>query len=161
MIDDHGVSRKEQVLREGHATALRGMNWRACWRGEIHSTVRRPRLPVQDAALSKVAAGGYAVEGHAKIPIPQFLRRHSIKNRAQTVAFFIRALDLLGIGLNEFLLDVQAFGSELPRTNANLERAASGFAASRLQMDDDRISAGRFFQVHAKKGLAFILDRGT
>src|SRR5215472_11984347 len=130
------------------------MNGSTGWRGEIHAAVGRAGLAVQDAALAEVAARGHAVERHAEIPVPQFFRRHLVENSAQLVALFVRPLDLLRAGFDEFFTDFEPLDCELSGANGNLKRAPVGLVTRGLHVDEQGIAAGRFFQVDSNNGLA-------
>jgi hypothetical protein len=70
VIDDDGISGKEEFLCENHSSALSRVNKGSGQGGKIHPTVRRAGLAVQDAPFSEIAAGGHAIEWHTKLSGP-------------------------------------------------------------------------------------------
>jgi hypothetical protein len=70
VIDDDGVSGKEEFLCENYSSVLGRVDKGSGRRGEIHATVRRAGLAVQDAPFSEIAAGGHAIEWHTKLSGP-------------------------------------------------------------------------------------------
>src|SRR5947208_9859167 len=72
VIDQHGVAGEVQFFGENHAAALAGVNRNTGERGNVHAGVRRTWLAVQDAAPAEVLARRGAVDGNAKLSLPQF-----------------------------------------------------------------------------------------
>src|SRR4051794_37348756 len=56
VVEDDGVAREVEVFRQYDARAVRCVHGRSLRRPQIRAGVRRPRLPVENAAFSEIAA---------------------------------------------------------------------------------------------------------
>src|SRR5256885_9056782 len=90
---------------------------------------------MQDPPSPKVRTRCHAIERYSKLPIPQALRRHAIKNIAQLLALLVRALDLFRAGLDELFAYLQLLRRETAFPHRHSRRAANFPAARQLSRD--------------------------
>src|SRR5688572_28316182 len=103
--------------------------------------MRRPRLTVENAAMTEVPTVLRASHGHGERfgPIP--LRGEGVVNRGRLCALTVRACLILGAQRDEALLDLQLRRGVLPRIDRHGVTDDAGSAVGITERDGDGVLA--------------------
>src|SRR6266700_258501 len=111
----------------------------------------RPRIPIQDPPFPKIRSRCYTIQRYSKLPVPQPLRGHAVKNFAQLLEFFVRPLDLFRVRLDKLFPNLQFLRRKLPFLHFHHRAANDLFAARRSPRYFQFVLPWRFLEVHSNQ----------